>query len=135
MEEDVSGASFSEIDLEAPQSNYTQYLDAICPLFMLYGMSRDEFWHGSLDALYDYWQEHQYEVEQRNQELWLQAAYIREAIASCFDKKAKFPDKPYRITAMSEMEKEAENKRKVEDMRERLNEIKRRWDSKHKGAN
>ena len=97
---------------------------------MLYGMSREEFWYGSLDALADYWQMHQYAIEQRNQEIWMQAAYIRAAVASCFDKRAKFPEKPYRITEMSEIEKEAENKRKIDDMREKLNEIKRRWDAK-----
>ena len=101
----------------------------------MYGMTWQEFWYESLSRLEMYWQKNQFEIERRNQELWMQGIYIREAVASCMDKKAKYPEKPYRITEMTDAEKDAENNRRVEDMRERLNEIKRRWDSKHKGAN
>lgn len=101
----------------------------------MYGMSYDEFWNESIDRLAAYWQAHQFAVESRNQELWLQGVYIRDAIASCFNKKAKYPEKPHRITAMTEAEKEAENKKKVDRFREQLLEIKRRSDARnaHKG--
>ena len=100
---------------------------------MNYGMTWDEFWFGSIDRLEGYWQKHQFEVEQRNQELWMQGLYIRLAVASCLDSKNKYPDKPYRITEMTEIEKEAENRRKVEQLRAQLIGIKQRWDAKHKG--
>lgn len=95
-------------------------------------MSWDEFWNESLDRLGVYWQKHQFDVEARNQELWLQGLYIRNAVASCLDKKAKYPEKPHRITAMTEQEKEEENRRKVEQMREQLMEIKRRSDERNR---
>ena len=134
METDVSGASFSEIDLEAPQSQFTQYLDTVCPYFMLYGMTYEEFWFESIDRFYDYWQRYQFDIERRNQELWLQGLYIQGAVAAVLDTKhkVKYPEKPYRITEMTEVEKEIENKRKVERLREHLNEMKRRWDTSHK---
>ena len=134
METDVSGASFSEIDLEAPQSQFTQYLDTVCPYFMLYGMTYEEFWFESIDRFYDYWQRYQFDIERRNQELWLQGLYIQGAVAAVLDTKhkVKYPEKPYRITEMTEAEKEIENKRKVERLREHLNEMKRRWDTSHK---
>jgi len=132
VETELSGGSVSQTE-DPPQGfSYAHYLDTICPYFMHYGMTWDEFWYGSIDRLHAYWQAHQFAVEQRNQELWLQGLYIRAAVASCLDKKNKYPDKPQRITPMTAEEQELENKRKVEQMREQLHEIKRRWDAKHK---
>lgn len=132
MEDDVNGAtSFSDVP-DAPESNITQYLETVCPYYMLYGMGYDEFWNSSLDRLHDYWQMYQFNIERRNQELWLQGMYIREAVASCLSKQAKYPDKPHRITEMTEVEREEENRRKVEKLREQFIEIKRRSDMRRK---
>lgn len=133
METELSGGSVSDTDDTPQEFSFAKYLDTICPYYMNYGMTWDEFWYESIDRLQGYWQKHQFAVEQRNQELWLQGLYIRSAVASCLDKNNKYPDKPHRITKMTEAEQDAENKRKVEQMREQLNEIKRRWDAKHKG--
>ena len=133
METELSGGSVSSTNDTPQEFSFAKYLDTICPYYMNYGMTWDEFWYESIDRLQGYWQKHQFAVEQRNQELWLQGLYIRSAIASCLDNKNKYPDKPTRITPMTEAEQDAENKRKVEQMREQLNEIKRRWDAKHKG--
>lgn len=104
---------------------------------MSWGMSWDEFWFESLDRLYDYWQANQYSIERRNQELWLQGIYIHAAIASCLDSKgrAKYPDKPYRITEISDAEREVENKRKIDRLRDFLNTHKKQFDDrKNKGV-
>lgn len=132
METELSGDSVSSY--QRPQTfSYAQYLDTICPYFMCYGMTWDEFWHGSIDRLHFYWQKHQFEIEQRNQEMWLQGAYIRAAVASCLNSKNKYPSKPLRITEMTNVEQGLENKRRVEQLREQLIGIKARWDAKHKG--
>ena len=135
MEEDLSEEqSFSDIELDSSQSQYGKYLDQICPYYMSYGMTWDEFWHESLDRLQAYWQANQFSIERRNQELWLQGLYIRSAVASCMDKKFKYPEKPQRITTMTEDEQAAEDRRKIDHMRAVLAERKRRWDAKHKGV-
>ena len=136
MEDDVSATSFSDIDLNAPRFEFGKYLDLMCPYYMSYGMTYEEFWHGSIDRFESYWQSNQYDIERRNQELWIQGMYIQEAIAAVLDSKhrAKYPSKPYRLTEMTELEKEAENKRKVEQFREALNARKNRWFAKNKGA-
>lgn len=135
MEEDLSGASsFSNVDLNAPQSEFGKYLDQICPYYMSWGMTWDEFWYESIDRLQAYWQANQFSIERRNQELWLQGLYIRSAVASCLDKKFKYPEKPQRVTEMTDAEAEAESKRKLEHMRAVLNEHKRRWDARNKGV-
>ena len=98
----------------------------------MYGMTADEFWYGSLDRLEWYWRKRQFEIEARNQELWLQGLYIKAAIAASFDKRNKYPEKPQRITEMTDAEKDAETKAKVEKLREQLMEIKRRSDERNK---
>ena len=101
---------------------------------MMYGMTYDEFWSESLNRLEPYWQKHQYEIEAKNQELWLQGLYNREAVASALNKKNKYPEQPQRITELTEAEQDAENRRKVEELREMLLTRKRRWQEKQKGA-
>ena len=102
---------------------------------MMYGMTWEEFWYSSTERLAFYWQKHQFEIEQRNQELWLQGLYIRIAVASCLDgRKIKYPEKPQRITELTEIEQKIENKRKLDQLRDTLMEHKRIWDEKHKGV-
>ena len=67
-------------------------------------MTWDEFWNESIDRLQAYWQSNQFSIERRNQELWLQGLYIRSAVASCLDKKFKYPEKPQRVTEMTDAE-------------------------------
>ena len=99
----------------------------------MYGMTWDEFWFESMERYAVYWQKSQYEIEKRNQELWMQGLYIRQAIDSAFDSKhqCKYPEKPHRLTEMTDVEKELEAQRMVEKMREQLNEIKRRSDARN----
>lgn len=97
----------------------------------MYGMSWDEFWYESLDRLGVYWQKYQFEIEARNQETWLQGIYIKAAVASALDRRNKYPDKPQRITEMTEAERDADSKAKVERLREQLLEIKRRSDARN----
>ena len=107
----------------------------ICPYYMMYGMSYDEFWYSSIDRLVFYWQKHQFDIERRNQELWLQGLYIKAAIDNSLNgNKAKYPDRPQRITEMTEYEQELENKRKIEQLKNVLIERKAKWDEKHKGV-
>jgi hypothetical protein len=44
----------------------------------------------------------------------------------------KYPDKPQRITELTELEQKIENERKIEQLRNVLNEHKARWDEKRK---
>ena len=107
----------------------------MCPYYMSYGMSWEEFWYSPTERLAFYWQKNQFDIERRNQELWMQGLYIRIAVASCLDgKKVKYPDKPQRITELTELEQEIENKQKIERLRNSLIEQKARWDAKQKGV-
>jgi hypothetical protein len=138
LETNVSGGvSFQDIDLEASQSQFSKFLDTMCPYFLHYGMTWNEYWFDSLDRLAAFWQKHQFDVEARNQELWMQGIYIQEAVAVVMDTKhrVKYPDRPHRITELTEEERELENKQKIERLREILDAHKKHWDMrKNKGV-
>lgn len=134
METELNSGSSVSGNGDEPQNEITNYLDTMCPYYLHYGMTWNEFWYGPIEQLSAYWQKHQFDIEGRNQEMWVQGLYIRMAVASCLDSKSnKYPEKPNRLTPMTEAEQEAENKRIVEKLREQLIGIKARWDAKHKG--
>lgn len=85
---------------------------------MLYGMSYDEFWYGKPILAKYYREKHKLEIEQTNQQLWLQGLYIYDAFAvvlgNAFSKrKNKYLDKPLELFPPTE----EELKRRVEETR------------------
>jgi hypothetical protein len=88
---------------------------------MLYGMSYDEFWNGKPELAVWYRKKHRLEIEQRNQELWLQGLYFNNAVSVALNngfnkKKIQYIDKPIRLFPETEDEKKAkaeENRRKL----------------------
>lgn len=105
---------------------------------MALGVSADEFWNGDYTLLKYYVERHRIAVEQQNEQLWLQGVYVYEAVSvalsQAFSKhsQAKYPEKPYRLTPLTEEEQELENKKKVEEFRAQLMELGRRFEAKHK---
>lgn len=105
---------------------------------MALGVPCDEFWDGDYTRLKYYVDKHRIAVEQQNEQLWLQGVYFYEALsvalAQAFSKhsQAKYPEKPYRLTPLSEEEQELENQKKVEEFRAQLMAAGRRFDAKHK---
>ena len=59
METELSGGSVSSTDDTPQEFSFAKYLDTICPYYMNYGMTWDEFWYESIDRLQGYWQKHQ----------------------------------------------------------------------------
>lgn len=99
-----------------------------CPIYMSYGMSYDEFWHGEAYRTRFYREMHKLKVRQKDEEMWIQGMYIYEALCDvspilhAFSKKGTKPlpyaEKPYMTTAPSlqtkeEKEREAENARLI----------------------
>lgn len=95
---------------------------------MAFGMSYEEFWHGKPILAKFYRQKHLLEIEQRNQELWMQGLYIFDAVAvainNCFSKhKMKYMNEPIRITPKTEDELRAEKEEIRKKFVERLNQF------------
>lgn len=114
-------------------------LDKICPYYMMIGVSYDEFWNGDYTHLKYYVERYNLEIERRNQELWLQGLYFYDAlttvISNALAKKGsgqkKYPEKPYRITEKTEEEKKEEKQKMVDDFRNQLMALDRRFTQKH----
>lgn len=99
-------------------------------------MSSDEYWHGDPVLARAYREKHMLEVEQKNQELWLQGLYIYDAVAvaigNAFSKrKQKYIEKPIRITPLTDEEKEQKAKEERQKVVEYLNAFAANWNAKN----
>lgn len=99
-------------------------------------MSYDEFWHGKPILAKYYREKHKLEIEQRNQELWLQGLYIYDAFAvvlgNAFSKrKNKYLDKPLELFPPTEDEQKAKAEQTRRAFVEKLNALKDAFDKAH----
>lgn len=101
----------------------TKTFEELCPIYMSYGMSYDEFWYDEAYRAMFYRNYHKLKVKQKNEEMWIQGMYIYEALCDvapilhAFSKKGTkplpYPDKPYGTNvdkAQTEADKEQEVK-------------------------
>ena len=87
--------------------NYAEVLDRLCPIYMSWGMSWEQFWHGDCEAAKHFRKAAKLRERQRDYELWLQGLYVREAvlasIGNAYLEKGKepftYPDEPYSFSA------------------------------------
>lgn len=134
----MTASLLSEDDEQGVEQSFSTVLDKLCAYYMALGVSADEFWNGDPTLLKYYAERHRIAVEQQNEQMWLQGVYFYEAIstalAQAFSKhtNAKYPEKPHRLTPLSEDEQELENKKKVEEFRAQLMAVGRRFEAKHK---
>lgn len=96
----------------------TRLFEKLCPIYMVYGMTYDEFWHGDVyralfyKKAYEMKTKMQYELNDYN--FWLQGMYVYEAICDAspiyhaFAKKGTKPlpysSEPYSIKQKKEKE-------------------------------
>ena len=113
--------------------------DKVFPEYMLYGMSYDEFWHGKPILAKYYREKHKLEIEQTNQQLWLQGLYIYDAFASVLssafsNRKSRYVEKPLNLFPPTEEEKEEAARKTRLELYRRLNAFKDAFD-KRNGVN
>ena len=84
-----------------------EYLDQLCDYAMSLGMPYSEYWNGDYDILNHYVNAEQIRQKKRNMELWLQGAYVYQAIGNLvpilnpFSKEHKakpYPKEPFPLT-------------------------------------
>ena len=100
--------------------------EKMCPIYMSYGMTYEEFWNDDFFKCKYYREYHKFKVKQKDEEMWIQGMYIYEALCDvspilhAFSKKGTKPlpyaEKPYMSTAPS-LQSEEEKKREVENAR------------------
>ena len=102
-------------------------------------MTEDQYWRGKPYLTVVYRDVAKRKREETNEYLWIQGMYIYEAFSTvmynAFRKKgtnpAKYAEKPYRVTPMTEEEKKAEAEAEREKAIRSLNAWKDAWDRKH----
>lgn len=119
-------------DNPAPFSYAEQFHNQF-PYYLAIGMSYDQYWNCDCCLARDYRKAHELEIQERNQELWIQGAYIYEAlidvapILQAFAKKGTkptpYPSEPYALTKKEARErKERDERRRVEKMKAKMAE-------------
>ena len=112
----------SEVEYISP----TKTFEEMCPIYMSFGMSYDEFWYGSPYRAMFYRNSHKLKVKQKNEEMWMQGMYIYEALCDvspilhAFSKRGTKP-LPYRDKPLTY----DESRDKTEEEKEREIEAER----------
>ena len=104
----------------------TKTFEELCPIYMSYGMSYDEFWYGEPYRAKFYLDSHKLKVKQKDEEMWIQGMYIYEALCKvspvlhAFSKKGTKPlpyaEKPY-LTSAPALETQKDKEKEVENAR------------------
>ncbi len=104
----------------------TKTFEEMCPIYMSFGMSYDEFWYGSPYRAMFYRNSHKLKVKQKNEEMWMQGMYIYEALCDvspilhAFSKKGTkplpYPEKPFG-TNIDKKETEIDKEQEVQNAR------------------
>ena len=95
-------------------------------MYMVYGMSYNEFWYGKPELAVAYRKAHRLRMEQINQQLWMAGLYnhnaVLVAINNAFSKqKQKYIQEPIRIFPPTEGERKAQVEANNRKLVERLN--------------
>ena len=104
---------------------YTEAFDQICPMYILYGMTYEQFWYGDPWMVKAYKDAHILKRRMRNEELWISGAYeynaVGAVISSSFGKKpVKYVQKPFDIFEKTAFEKKHERQEKIKNVIEYL---------------
>ena len=108
-------------DLKSPK--FVEIFDNHFPIYLSYGMSYNEYWNERPELVKAYRKAHEIKLARKNEELWMQGVYVRDALSSTvgsmFSKKEiKYPEEPYPITQRQvESKKEREARKRYERMK------------------
>ena len=109
----------------APLKTYTDDFNSHFPYYLSIGMTEGQYWDDDTSLTVAYRKAEQLRMDRRNQEMWLQGAYIYEAIGrvspilQAFAKKGTKPrpylEEPFSLTASQVQSKKEREERKVYD--------------------
>ncbi len=118
----------------------SEIFERLCPYYMSYGMTYDQYWHGDPWCLKDYRTAHNLRMREQNQMLWIQGLYSMNAlsvvIGNAFSKKGspprKYLEKPLDIFPKTEAEEKAEMEQKQKELIAKLSAWKKMFDESKK---
>ena len=111
----------------------------ICPVYILYGMSYEQFWYGDPWMACAYREAHILKRRQNNEQMWIAGAYehsaVQAVVGSTFGKRRiEYVKKPFEIFEKTKAEKELERREQIERLKQTLDAWKRAADVKKMGV-
>lgn len=104
----------------------TKIFEELCPIYMGYGMSYDEYWYGEPYRAKFYRDAYEIQMKHKDEEFWMQGMYIYDAlcrvspILHAFSKSGTkplpYPKEPY-LVEIDKANSEEEKKKKIENER------------------
>ena len=101
--------------------SFTKTFEELCPIYMSFGMTYDEYWNDEAYKCKFYREYHKLRVKQKDEEFWQQGMYIYEVLCNvspilhAFSKNGTKPlpysSKPYLAQAELDKKKEDEEQR------------------------
>lgn len=104
----------------ASLNTYTEKFEELFPYYLSIGMTEEQYWDRDSKLVVSYRKAEEYRTNRKNQEMWLQGAYVYEAIARispilhAFAKKGTKPS-PYLAEPFAITEKQAEYKQEEKE--------------------
>ena len=121
-----SSGLISKDESEVEDTSLSIFFEKMCPIYMGYGMSYDEFWYGSPYRTKFYLEAYKRKIRQQDESMWMQGMYIYEALCKvspvlhAFSKKGTKPlpyaEKPY-LTSAPALETQKDKEKEVENAR------------------
>ena len=121
--------------------SFADVFEEVCPVYMAYGMTYDEFWKGNPKMVIAYRKAHELDIKRRNEEMWLQGLYNFHAFSTAlsnlhFDgkhhKPNKYIEKPIDLFEKTEDEKQNEAEIARQKVIDSLNRFKEQFDKRNK---
>lgn len=118
---------------------FTQVFEEVCPMYMAYGMSWEQFWYGDPWMTRAYAQAYLLKRKIENENAWISGAYMANAfgtvIANSFGgKHIKYLEKPLDIFPKTEAEKQNEIREEKKKLIAWLNGLKNSAKKKDKNT-
>ncbi len=113
----------------------SEYFDLVCPYYMLYGMTYEQFWFGDPWMAKAYKELHNLRRKQTNEEMWINGMYQLSALTTALNnafskKKIEYVKKPFDIFPKTEAEKQQEIREERQKLINWLNAWKSAYDNK-----
>lgn len=110
-----------------------------CPTYIVYGMTYDQYWFGDPWMAKAYREAFMLRQKKRNEEMWLQGAYIMNAVSTAIhnnfsNRKSDYLKEPLDIYPKTEAEKREEIRREKLKLVQQLSMISAQFKMKQKGT-
>lgn len=107
----------TKVSTETPKETFKEYFDKLCSYMLSIGMSYTQFWDEDPQIVNYYIEAEKIRQQKLNNQLWIQGVYFQLAVASCLDKRCKYPRSPI---PLSKEEQEQARKQREEAFKQRL---------------